>query len=149
MTENRTYVYAEKRVAERRIALYLVHRGLDGTTQEGTIQWNPCDPLASPMRYAERLDETAAQVLMDQLWEAGVRPTDAAGSAGAMAAVQANLADLRQMVTFLQTTASHSRNPLESMTAHFASLQKFNETLVRHLTMAATQTVFHKETIAE
>ncbi len=42
-----------------------------------------------------RLDETAAQVLMDTLWNCGIRPTEGAGTAGAMAAAQANLEDLR------------------------------------------------------
>jgi len=40
-----------------------------------------------------------AQVLMDDLWNAGVRPTEGAGSAGAMRAAQAHIADLRR-VTF-------------------------------------------------
>lgn len=41
------------------------------------------------------LDETAAQVLMDTLWNCGIRPTEGAGTAGAMAAAQAHLKDLQ------------------------------------------------------
>lgn len=39
-----------------------------------------------------------AQVLMDELWNCGVRPTEGAGSAGAMAAKEAHLQDMRTLV---------------------------------------------------
>ena len=42
---------------------------------------------------------SAAQALMDDLWTAGVRPTEGAGSAGAMAATQRHLDDLRKIVS--------------------------------------------------
>lgn len=45
-----------------------------------------------------RLDETAAQNLMDSLWDSGVRPTAGAGSAGAMRAVENHLNDMRAIV---------------------------------------------------
>lgn len=44
------------------------------------------------------LDWPQAQLLMDDLWNCGVRPTEGAGSAGALAAVQAHLADMRKLV---------------------------------------------------
>lgn len=44
------------------------------------------------------LDAEGAQRLMDQLYGLGVRPTEAAGSAGATAAVQAHLKDLQRLV---------------------------------------------------
>jgi len=43
-----------------------------------------------------------AQELMDQLWQCGLRPTEGAGTAGSMAAVQAHLQDLRQMIPALR-----------------------------------------------
>ncbi len=39
-----------------------------------------------------------AQILMDELWSCGLRPTEGKGSAGAMAAVQEHLKDLRRLV---------------------------------------------------
>lgn len=45
-----------------------------------------------------RLRTTEAQQLMDDLWAAGVRPTEGAGSAGAMSATQEHLKDLRRML---------------------------------------------------
>lgn len=44
-----------------------------------------------------RLDDTAAQMLMDQLWNCGLRPTEGSGSAGALAATQKHLEDMRQI----------------------------------------------------
>jgi len=38
-----------------------------------------------------------AQTLMDDLWNAGLRPSEGSGSAGAMAAVQQHLADMRKI----------------------------------------------------
>lgn len=40
----------------------------------------------------------AAQALCDGLWAAGIRPTNGAGSVGQLGAVQAHLADMRNIV---------------------------------------------------
>lgn len=39
-----------------------------------------------------------AQQLMDQLWECGLRPSEGSGSAGALAATQRHLDDMRALV---------------------------------------------------
>ena len=39
-----------------------------------------------------------AQALMDELWRCGLRPTEGSGSAGAMAATQKHLEDMRTLV---------------------------------------------------
>ena len=39
-----------------------------------------------------------AQNLMDELWRAGIRPTEGAGSVGQLSAVQAHLEDMRTLV---------------------------------------------------
>lgn len=44
------------------------------------------------------IGETQAQILMDDLWACGLRPTEGKGSAGAMIAVQDHLADMRKIV---------------------------------------------------
>jgi len=38
-----------------------------------------------------------AQLLMDDLWASGIRPTEAAGSAGALSATRAHLDDMRKI----------------------------------------------------
>lgn len=45
-----------------------------------------------------RLNTGDAQTLMDDLWRAGLRPTEGAGSAGALAATQRHLEDMRMLV---------------------------------------------------
>lgn len=47
------------------------------------------------------LDYVSAQVLMDSLWDCGVRPTEGSGSAGAMKATQDHLKDMRKIVSNL------------------------------------------------
>ena len=44
------------------------------------------------------LPEAAAQELIDGLWQCGIRPTQGAGSAGALAATERHLADLQRLV---------------------------------------------------
>ena len=44
-----------------------------------------------------RLSEEAAQRLMDQLWIAGVRPSDGEGNIGQIGAVKAHLEDMRKI----------------------------------------------------
>lgn len=44
------------------------------------------------------LNIQSAQRLMDELWQCGLRPTEGAGSAGAMAATQRHLEDMRKLV---------------------------------------------------
>lgn len=44
------------------------------------------------------LTKDAARNLMDELWNAGVRPSNEAGSVGELAAVQAHLKDMRALV---------------------------------------------------
>lgn len=48
-----------------------------------------------PYRAGATLDLNEAQRLMDELYAAGLRPSEAAGSAGAMYAVQKHLEDMR------------------------------------------------------
>lgn len=45
-----------------------------------------------------RLNRIAAQDLIDQLWQAGLRPTEGSGSAGSLAATERHLEDMRTLV---------------------------------------------------
>jgi hypothetical protein len=47
---------------------------------------------------AFRLSNLEAQALMDRLWKAGLRPTEGSGSAGALAATERHLEDMRRIV---------------------------------------------------
>ena len=46
---------------------------------------------------ATRFKEDIAQQMMDQLWQAGLRPSEGTGSAGSLAATQNHLADMKQI----------------------------------------------------
>jgi hypothetical protein len=58
------------------------------TTQDEGADFPPLMTMGSDM----------GQQLMDQLWECGLRPSEGAGSAGQMTAVQAHLNDMRRLV---------------------------------------------------
>lgn len=52
------------------------------------------------VQYVEptfNIDQTEAQILMDDLWSAGIRPTEGAGSAGSLKATQNHLEDMRKI----------------------------------------------------
>ncbi len=66
--------------------------------------------LVSPLTFERReelftetqptvtLSTVAAQQLIDDLWECGLRPSEGSGSAGALTAVQRHLEDMRTLV---------------------------------------------------
>lgn len=68
------------------IALPLTFRAL--TQEDEGVQQQP---------FA-RLGSEQAQQFMDELWRVGFRPTEGTGSAGALAAVQKHLEDMRALV---------------------------------------------------
>lgn len=45
----------------------------------------------------QSLDLAGAQELIDSLWQCGLRPSEGSGSAGALAATERHLADMRQI----------------------------------------------------
>jgi len=71
---------------------------------DGTSRVGRCIVVAEEMQPGVdyepslRISETAAQQLMDDLWACGLRPTEGTGSAGAMAATQKHVDDLRKIV---------------------------------------------------
>lgn len=60
----------------------VIERVKEGDSRQPTMQMSRAD----------------AQDLMDQLWQIGLRPSEGTGSAGAMAATQAHLQDMRRLV---------------------------------------------------
>lgn len=57
-----------------------------------------CDPAVTITQPTFELSHEAAQVLMDDLWACGLRPTEGAGIAGALAATARHLDDMRRLV---------------------------------------------------
>ena len=73
---------------------------LHSATHVTTVEWKeiPKDNQLAIQEPIARLRTTEAQQLMDDLWAAGIRPTEGQGSAGAMSATQEHLKDLRRML---------------------------------------------------
>lgn len=75
---------------------------LTALTEDGTACAEP--PTFRPREDGEFVAPTmvinfdAAQVLMDDLWAAGIRPTEGAGSAGSLLATERHLNDMRAIV---------------------------------------------------
>lgn len=65
------------------------------TCQQITLSF-PDEGVAPNASFRLTIDQ--AQTLMDDLWTAGLRPTEGHGSAGAMAATQKHLDDMRRLV---------------------------------------------------
>ena len=97
MKKNRLEVRAERDIMRQGVSLYFFH-------------YTPADTivLAEPMIMSEvdegvacrptmTMQHEDAQLLMDELWRCGLRPTEGTGSAGAMAAVEKHLADMRKI----------------------------------------------------
>ncbi len=61
----------------------------------------------TPPEPAIHLEREEAQLLMDQLWDVGLRPSEGTGSAGSMAAVQRHLEDMRTLV--FEKTVVHGK----------------------------------------
>lgn len=64
------------------------------------VAFCPVTPEAREMVLIPTLTlrNEAAQQLIDELWRAGLRPTEGTGSAGALAAVERHLEDMRSLV---------------------------------------------------
>jgi len=78
------------------------HNGVEFLIKQGNATAEPI--IMQERKEAEfkepsfHLDNDAAQVLMDDLWNSGLRPTEGTGSAGALAATQRHLEDMRTLV---------------------------------------------------
>ena len=81
----------------------------DGVALAARIKIDGVATYAQPLEFAPRnecastepflrLDYTAAQELIDSLWQCGLRPTEAAGSAGSLRATERHLEDMRRLV---------------------------------------------------
>ncbi len=81
------------------VSLYARQRTVAvGTSFAQPLQFGPAmQPNYRPAPLVT-LEIHAAQQLMDELWRCGLRPTEGTGSAGALAATQKHLEDMRTLV---------------------------------------------------
>lgn len=73
---------------------FYIHEGQKYVSKMIFKNMNECEVIEDS-GYMSNED---AQVLMDDLWNVGLRPTEGTGSAGAMAATQNHLKDLQRLV---------------------------------------------------
>lgn len=105
--------FAEIRDYAHRVALYMRSVCGNGRYAEAvSVTFKEHDGsvpyMAEPFVELTR-DE--AQKLMDRLWDCGLRPSEGTGSAGALAAVQAHLDDMRK-IAFTELEAHHRPPPV-------------------------------------
>lgn len=95
-----TRLMAQRQIEWNGIGLWLQVSGKGGTmmAQPLDLAPHPENQHADPFM---RLGMPEAQMLMDDLWNCGLRPSEGTGSAGALAATQANLNDLRGHIATL------------------------------------------------
>ncbi|NIO30182.1 MAG: hypothetical protein GTN75_00110 [Gemmatimonadetes bacterium] len=63
-----------------------------------TLGWTEAPEPGTRVEPTFAMRREDAQVLMDGLWDCGLRPVQGAGSAGAMDAVKYHLEDMRRLV---------------------------------------------------
>jgi hypothetical protein len=71
--------------------------------------WAYDEPLLKFHELGKMRGRDTLQELMDSLWTVGIRPTEGQGSAGAMAATQKHLEDLRTLNGRLLTLVEQDR----------------------------------------
>ncbi len=92
-------IRAERGYFGERIDLYAFSKS-DGITSQGL----PLVMETIPNNNARISDPTIsigkdeAQLLMDDLWQAGIRPSEGSGSAGSLRATEKHLNDMRKIV---------------------------------------------------
>ena len=59
------------------------------------------EQINTPLEPFVKLERDEAQVLMDDLWEAGIRPTEGKGSTGSMKAMEKHLEDMQRIAFHL------------------------------------------------
>lgn len=93
-------VWAERRAWSDSIEVVFGTRDDDGgmRTVAKPIEFVPVEPHGFVSEPTLSLRTEDAQRLMDELWRCGLRPTEGTGSAGALAAVERHLEDMRRLV---------------------------------------------------
>lgn len=86
----------EKRVYSRLCEFFLFDRLTHSVGVEVTMQ--KVEEGATLPSPTFTMNETNTQMLMDELWRCGFRPSEGTGSAGSLAATERHLEDMRALV---------------------------------------------------
>nr|WP_145544751.1 hypothetical protein [Variovorax boronicumulans] len=115
MADTRIESRVERQIFRDRIAVYLV---LSQPQHKGRALARPLtfDVIEPGQVFGEPTIDMAtedAQQLMDELWRAGLRPTEGTGSAGSLAATERHLKDM-QRIAFHLLPAQAGTPPAEA-----------------------------------
>jgi len=92
------HIRAESQDFRHSIGLYIYEIDADGKKTVGSLEMKPVEDPALQHDSMTNISPSAAQVLMDDLWHAGIRPTEGTGSAGSLKATENHLQDMRAIV---------------------------------------------------
>ena len=86
-------------ILDQSYSLYIGEKWFDGGNWFGQVASvafeDAGEAVELPPTY--RMKEQECQMLMDSLWDAGIRPTEGSGSAGSLSATQYHLEDMRKI----------------------------------------------------
>ena len=91
----KTLIRAQSAPWHMAVELYVTSE--DGKTRVKDVVLEVVEDVGIAHRPSFDVSMDAAQTLMDDLWRSGLRPTEGAGSAGALRAVEGHLADMRRI----------------------------------------------------
>lgn len=97
--EDKTHIAARRALFNNKIELSMVVAGVDDKTNVSLlaakhVEMTPVDEgvIVDPFMV---LSLETAQLLMDELWNCGLRPSEGTGSAGSLAATERHLKDMK------------------------------------------------------
>ena len=98
MSDRELHFRAERRYWDDSVAIYLLDKSL--SDRIGVVT----DYIFTAIEHGQmmpetplRVEYTAAQELMDSLWECGLRPSEGSGSAGSLKATENHLSDMQKL----------------------------------------------------
>lgn len=80
------------------VKVFITEGGMVASPLNFVERGAPGTPIPAALVIDSLRDKSTLQVLMDDLWACGVRPTEGAGSAGQLTATQRHLDDMRALV---------------------------------------------------
>jgi hypothetical protein len=91
-------IYAERSLVRKRVDVTLLQDEIDGYVLAGLpVVMERVEPFVEIAKPTFSLENDTAQMLMDELWRCGLRPTEGSGSAGSLAATERHLRDMQNV----------------------------------------------------
>jgi hypothetical protein len=91
-------IFAERNFLSNRISIRLGQRVEGGVAEALPVTFVSVEQGSVSVAPCLDLHPNDAQALIDQLWHVGFRPSEGSGSAGALAATERHLEDMRTLV---------------------------------------------------